>query len=58
MELRSQMAGIEVDGTSGRLRQSWGPVEAGFVIHPEDYPYSSARDYFEEKGYLDVVLIE
>lgn len=34
------------------------PVEAGFVIHPEDYPYSSARDYSGEKGYLDVVLIE
>lgn len=36
----------------------YNPVEAGLVIHPEDYPYSSARDYSEEKGYLDVVLIE
>lgn len=34
------------------------PVEAGFVIHPEEYPYSSARDYSGEKGYLDVTLIE
>ena len=33
------------------------PVTAGFVIHPEEYPYSSARDYSEEKGYLEVVLI-
>lgn len=34
------------------------PVTAGFVIYPEDYPYSSARDYSGEKGYLDIVLIE
>jgi hypothetical protein len=34
------------------------PVEAGLFIHPEDYPYSSARHYIGEKGYLDVVLIE
>ena len=34
------------------------PVEAGFVIHPEEYPYSSARDYSGEKGYLEVVVIK
>jgi hypothetical protein len=34
------------------------PVEAGFVSSPEDYLYSSARDYCGEKGLLEVVLVE
>ena len=33
------------------------PVKAGFVIEPEYYPYSSARDYAGMKGYLDVDLL-
>lgn len=34
------------------------PVEAGLVFYPEDYVYSSARDYRGEKGVLlDVVVI-
>jgi putative transposase len=34
------------------------PVEAGIVEEAEAYCYSSARDYAEMKGMLDVVLIE
>ncbi|GHA78062.1 REP-associated tyrosine transposase [Pontibacter akesuensis] len=34
------------------------PVEAGFVSSPEDFTYSSARDYAGEKGLLDIMLIE
>jgi putative transposase len=34
------------------------PVKAGFVDEPEDYVYSSARDYAGEKGLIDIVLIE
>ncbi|RYD71304.1 MAG: transposase, partial [Sphingobacteriales bacterium] len=34
------------------------PVEAGFVSAPEDFVYSSARDYAGEKGLLDIILIE
>ena len=33
------------------------PVEEGLVYHPEDYVYSSARDYSGEKGLLDGVII-
>ena len=35
------------------------PVEAGIVDKPEDYLYSSARDYVHAKkcGLLDLVLI-
>ena len=33
------------------------PVEEGLVSYPEDYVYSSARDYSGEKGLLDVVVI-
>ena len=34
------------------------PVKEGLVYHPEDYVYSSARDYSGEKGILkDVVVI-
>jgi len=34
------------------------PLKAGFVDEPEDYVYSSARDYAGEKGLIDIVLIE
>ena len=34
------------------------PVRAGIVSNPEDYIYSSARDYSGQKGLLDIVLIE
>ena len=33
------------------------PVEQGIVFNPEDYIYSSARDYCGEKGDLELVLI-
>jgi putative transposase len=34
------------------------PVAAGFVEKPEDYLYSSARDYCGMKGLLDIIIIE
>ena len=30
------------------------PVEAGFVKHPEDYLYSSAKYYIENQGILEI----
>ena len=33
------------------------PVEEGLVINPEDYVFSSARDYSGEKGILEDVLV-
>jgi REP element-mobilizing transposase RayT len=33
------------------------PVKAEIVARPEDYLFSSARDYAGEKGLLEVVLI-
>ena len=35
----------------------WNPVEAGLVYRPEDYVYSSARDYSGEKGLLNDVIV-
>lgn len=35
----------------------YNPVKAGFVERPEDYIYSSARDYSGEKGILDGVVL-
>jgi len=32
-------------------------VEAGFVTEPEDYWYSSAKDYAGQKGFLDLIFI-
>ena len=32
------------------------PVKAGLVLHPEDYPYSSAIDYTDRKGLLDNIV--
>ncbi len=34
------------------------PVKAGFVEEPEDFLYSSARDYMGIKGLIDIELIE
>jgi REP element-mobilizing transposase RayT len=33
------------------------PVDAGLVFRPEDYLYSSAKDYAGEKGLLEDVII-
>ncbi|CAN5321234.1 transposase [soil metagenome] len=33
------------------------PVEAGLVDNPEDYRYSSARDYAGYKGLLDIAFL-
>lgn len=33
------------------------PVEAGLVHYPEDYVYSSAKDYSGEKGLLENIII-
>ena len=34
------------------------PVEAGIVNEPEQYVFSSARDYAGQKGLMDVEFIE
>ncbi|MBX9852075.1 MAG: hypothetical protein K2X86_09985 [Cytophagaceae bacterium] len=34
------------------------PVEAGFVEKPEDWLWSSARDYVGGKGLLEILYIE
>jgi putative transposase len=34
------------------------PVEAGFVVKPEDWLYSSAIDYYGGKGLLEIIQIE
>jgi len=33
------------------------PVEEGLVFHPEDYVYSSAKDYIGEPGKLGGVMV-
>jgi len=33
------------------------PVEGGLVVFPEDYTYSSAKDYRDEKGILEGVIV-
>jgi len=33
------------------------PVKSGFVSLPEEYVYSSAKDYAEEKGYVSIELL-
>jgi len=35
----------------------YNPVEEGLVFRPEDYVYSSARDYSGEKGLLNDVIV-
>ena len=34
------------------------PVEAGFVEKEEDYLYSSARDFYDKKGLIDLSYIK
>ena len=34
------------------------PVRAGIVLHPEDYLYSSARNYAELDNLIDVIRID
>jgi putative transposase len=34
------------------------PVEGGIVEKPEDYLYSSARDYYGLPGLIDIILVE
>ena len=34
------------------------PVEAGIVEKPEDYLYSSARNYYGGKGLIDVIILD
>jgi len=34
------------------------PVEAGYVAEPEHYLYSSAIDYADGKGMIDILFIE
>jgi REP element-mobilizing transposase RayT len=34
------------------------PVEEGLVYFPQDYVYSSAKDYAGEKGLIDGVIVE
>ena len=34
------------------------PVKAGYVQNPEDYNYSSAKNYVDKQGLLDVVVFQ
>ena len=34
------------------------PVEAGLVMRPQDYPYSSARDYCGDPGPVKLMLLD
>ena len=36
----------------------YNPVEAGIVEKPEDYLYSSARDYYGLKGLIDIIMVD
>ena len=36
----------------------YNPVEAGVVEKPEDYLYSSAKNYYGMKGLIDVMLLD
>ena len=36
----------------------YNPVVAGIVEHPEDYLYSSARDYYGGKGLIDIIMVD
>ncbi|WP_027420984.1 REP-associated tyrosine transposase [Crocinitomix catalasitica] len=35
----------------------YNPVESGLVFRPEDYAYSSAKDYSGERGLLDNIVV-
>jgi len=34
------------------------PVRAGWVVHPEDYLYSSATNYAGKTSLLEVILLD
>ena len=36
----------------------FNPVKAGIVVKPEDYIYSSASNYIDGKGIINVELIQ
>ena len=36
----------------------YNPVEAGFVEKPEEYLYSSARDYYGGKGLVEITRLD
>ena len=36
----------------------YNPVVAGIVDYPEEYLYSSARDYYGGKGLIDILLLD
>lgn len=36
----------------------FNPVEAGFVINPEQWKYSSAIDYYGGKGLLEIMRLD
>jgi len=36
----------------------YNPVAAGIVENPEDYLYSSARNYCDLPGLIDIILVE
>ncbi|MDB5110591.1 MAG: transposase, partial [Mucilaginibacter sp.] len=33
------------------------PVTAGIVENPEEYLYSSAKDYYGQKGLLEITMV-
>ncbi len=36
----------------------YNPVEAGFINKPEDWLYSSAIDYYDGKGILEIKVLD
>jgi putative transposase len=36
----------------------YNPLVAGLVEKPEDYLYSSARDYYGMPGLMDIIVVE
>lgn len=59
-----QLSGHQVELSNSELLEQrleylhQNPVKAGFVEEPEQWYYSSARDYAGQQGRLKVVLIE
>ncbi|MCX2738711.1 REP-associated tyrosine transposase [Pontibacter anaerobius] len=59
-----QLAGHQIELSTNQMLEQrleylhQNSVKAGFVEEPEQWYYSSARDYAEEKGRLEVILIE
>ena len=57
----SEFAKAAAKSSNVRHLQFWrhnNPVEEGLVARPEDYVYSSAKDYSREKGILENVVIK